>query len=81
MIAARLASDTPGRSFRAYETATLDTPARRAMSAIVGRFTGHPSVRRRVNRLATRAPEPYYRAARMARPGSSAGGGSIEEGS
>jgi hypothetical protein len=27
----------------AYETAPLDTPARRAMSAIVGRFTRSPS--------------------------------------
>src|SRR5690242_11871725 len=35
----RVASETPGCPLSAYETAPLDTPARRAMSAIVGRFT------------------------------------------
>src|SRR5262245_36502283 len=39
MIRCRVASDTPGWPFRAYDTAPLDTPARSAMSAIVGRFT------------------------------------------
>src|SRR5687768_9348139 len=34
----RVASDTPGCPFSAYDTAPLDTPALRAMSAIVGRF-------------------------------------------
>src|SRR5688572_9014567 len=36
----RVASDTPGWPLSAYDTAPLDTPARRATSAIVGRFTG-----------------------------------------
>ena len=31
----RVSSDSPGRPFRAYETAPFDTPARRAMSLIV----------------------------------------------
>src|SRR5690349_11934111 len=38
----RVASETPGWPLRAYDTAPLDTPARRAMSAIVGRFTQSP---------------------------------------
>ncbi len=33
----RVTSETPGRSFSAKETALSDTPARRAMSFIVGR--------------------------------------------
>ena len=40
LIAARVAGETPGRSFSAYDTAPLETPARRAMSAIVGRCLG-----------------------------------------
>src|SRR5690349_24085988 len=39
---ARVCSETPGRSFSAYETAPLETPASRAMSAIVGLFTRRP---------------------------------------
>jgi hypothetical protein len=31
----RVSADTPGRLFSAYDTAPVDTPARRAMSAIV----------------------------------------------
>ena len=38
-IRRRVASETPGWPFSAYETAPLETPARRAISAIVGRFT------------------------------------------
>nr|BFE68351.1 hypothetical protein GCM10020092_016520 [Actinoplanes digitatis] len=38
----RVASETPGWPLSAYDTAPLDTPARRAMSAIVGRFTRVP---------------------------------------
>ncbi|GIF36318.1 hypothetical protein Axi01nite_06290 [Actinoplanes xinjiangensis] len=38
----RVASETPGWPLSAYDTAPLDTPARRAMSAIVGRFTQSP---------------------------------------
>src|SRR4029450_4808266 len=42
-IRCRVASDTPGWPLRAYETAPLETPARWAMSAIVGRcFTRSP---------------------------------------
>jgi hypothetical protein len=33
-----VAADTPGWPFRAKETAALVTPARRAMSAMVGRL-------------------------------------------
>ncbi|GAA1783926.1 hypothetical protein GCM10009834_49420 [Streptomonospora arabica] len=33
-----MASETPGRPFRAHETAPLDTPAALAMSTIVGRL-------------------------------------------
>jgi hypothetical protein len=40
---ARVDADTPACPFRANDTAPLDTPARRAMSAIVGRFTVDPS--------------------------------------
>ena len=36
-IRSRVASATPGRSFRANETAPRETPAARATSAIVGR--------------------------------------------
>jgi hypothetical protein len=36
----RVSADTPGRSFRANETALMDTPARAAMSAIVVRRFG-----------------------------------------
>ncbi|GAA0366905.1 hypothetical protein GCM10009541_06650 [Micromonospora gifhornensis] len=36
----RVASETPGWPLSAYDTAPLETPARRATSAIVGRFTG-----------------------------------------
>lgn len=36
---ALVASDTPGWPFRAYETAPLETPACRAMSAMVGLLT------------------------------------------
>ncbi len=39
---ARVDAETPGWPFRAYDTAPLETPARLAMSAIVGRFTGPP---------------------------------------
>src|SRR4051794_27271268 len=39
-IRCRVASDTPGWPFSAYDTAPLETPARRATSAMVGRFTG-----------------------------------------
>ncbi|GAA2403545.1 hypothetical protein GCM10010420_33500 [Streptomyces glaucosporus] len=42
---ARVASDTPGRPLSAKDTALLVTPARRAMSTIVGRFTATPSPR------------------------------------
>src|SRR3954452_21941486 len=45
MMRCRVASDTPGCPFSAYDTAPLDTPARRAMSAIVVRFTRSPVVR------------------------------------
>src|SRR5690349_8829906 len=38
----RRAAETPGRSLRAYETAIRDTPARRAMSAIVAARTVQP---------------------------------------
>ncbi len=38
-IRARVCSLTPGRPFSANETAPLETPARSAMSAIVGRTT------------------------------------------
>ena len=42
-IRCRVASDTPGWPLRAYDTAPLETPARWAMSAIVGRcFTRSP---------------------------------------
>src|SRR4051812_3728981 len=40
----RVASDTPGCPLRAYDTAPLDTPARAATSAIVGRFTLVPRI-------------------------------------
>ena len=39
----RVAADTPGWPFSANDTAALVTPARRAMSAMVGRFTMPPS--------------------------------------
>ncbi|GAA0451247.1 hypothetical protein GCM10009544_12550 [Streptomyces stramineus] len=35
-----MASETPGRSLRAKDTALSETPARRAMSFIVGRRAG-----------------------------------------
>ncbi len=35
----RVASETPGWPLSAYDTAPLETPARRATSAMVGRFT------------------------------------------
>ncbi|BCL16124.1 hypothetical protein GCM10017556_38630 [Micromonospora sagamiensis] len=35
-----MASETPGCPLSAYDTAPLETPARRATSAMVGRFTG-----------------------------------------
>ena len=38
-IRCRVAADTPGCPFSAKDTAALVTPARRAMSAMVGRFT------------------------------------------
>ncbi|GHH59429.1 hypothetical protein GCM10018781_02610 [Kitasatospora indigofera] len=37
-----MASDTPGRPLRAYDTAPLDTPAARATSLMVGRLTRAP---------------------------------------
>ena len=37
-----VAAETPGWPFRAKETAALVTPARRAMSAMVGRLIGGP---------------------------------------
>jgi hypothetical protein len=42
MIRCRVAADTPGWPFSANETAAFVTPARRAMSAMVGRFTFLP---------------------------------------
>src|SRR5204863_408428 len=38
----RVLADTPGRPFNAYDTAPIETPARAAISAIVGRFTPGP---------------------------------------
>ena len=37
-ILCRVSSETPGRPFSAYETAPLETPARRAMSLMVTRL-------------------------------------------
>ena len=42
----RVAAETPGWPFSAKETAALVTPARCAMSVIVGRFTRAPSLLR-----------------------------------
>jgi len=36
----RVAAETPGRPFRAYETTAIETPAARATSVIVGRRAG-----------------------------------------
>ncbi len=41
MIRSRVSAETPGRSFRANDTAPFDTPAARATSAIVGRGIPH----------------------------------------
>ena len=48
----RVAAETPGWPFRAKETAALVTPARRAMSAMVGRLIG--------SFLVLRVRELYY---------------------
>ena len=64
-IRSRVAADTPGCPFSAKDTAALVTPARRAMSAMVGRFTDSSRRRRLPGTLAAR-PAPWAPAPALA---------------
>src|SRR4051812_47202274 len=72
-IRCRVASETPGCPFSAYDTAPLDTPARRAMSAIVGRFTRSPLFPQSLP-----ADESVERSHATARPDDQAAGGRLD---